>query len=78
MVKEIEKAGFPIVHVANMIPVSESVGVNKLLKSYGIPYPWSDPNQTEEIQAEQRVELVREAVKVLGYDIAEPTTYQIF
>lgn len=78
MVKEIEKNGFPIVHVANMVPVSESVGTNKILKAYGIPYPWCNPEETAEHQKEERYELVKEAIKVLGTDVKEQTVFSIF
>lgn len=78
MVKEIEKSGMPIVHVANMVPVSESVGTNKILKAHGIPYPWCDPEEKEEVQAEQRYELLEEALKVLGTDVTEQTVFSIF
>lgn len=76
--KEIEKSGFPIVHVANMVPVSESVGTNKILKAYGIPYPWSDPKETPVRQAEQRYELVEKALIVLGTDVQEQTVFSVF
>lgn len=68
----------PIVHVANMVPVSESVGTNKILKAYGIPYPWCNPEETEETQAEQRYELLDEAIKVLGTDVDKQTVFSIF
>ncbi len=34
MVKEIEKAGFPIVQMANLVPVAKTVGYNGRINSY--------------------------------------------
>ncbi len=44
MVKEIEKAGMPIVHMCNIIPVSETVGANRIVPTISIPYPLGNPN----------------------------------
>ena len=37
MVKEIEKAGFPIVQMCNLIPVAKTVGANRIVPT--IPFP---------------------------------------
>ena len=39
MVKEFEKAGFPVVHMCNLIPVSTTVGANRIVPTISIPYP---------------------------------------
>lgn len=76
MVVELEKAGFPTVHVANMTPVSVSLGCNRILRSYGIPYPYCDPTQPGDIQDAQRYEMLLKALDVLGTDVTEPTVFE--
>ncbi len=76
MVCELEKEGFPTVHVANMTPVSESLGCNRILKSYGIPYPFCDPSKEEAIQEKQRYEMVCKALDALCTDAKDQTVFQ--
>ena len=76
MVVELEKAGFPTVHVANMTPVSVSLGCNRILRSYGIPYPYCDPTQPEDVQAEQRYDMLIKALEVLSTDVEGPTVFE--
>ena len=75
MVKEIEKTGIPVVHVANMTPVSASVGCNRILHDYGIAYPMCDPKESEEKQAPQRYEIMCKAVDALCTDIKQQTIF---
>jgi len=75
MVVELEKAGFPTVHVANMTPVSTSLGCNRIVKSYGIPYPYCDPAEPEEVQAQQRYNMLLRAFDALGTDVTGPTVF---
>ena len=73
MVNEIEKAGFPIVHVANMSPVSQSLGVNRIITGYGIPYPYCNPALDEDVQREQRYKMVLKALDLLSTEIDKQT-----
>lgn len=75
MVAEFEKAGFVSVHVANMTPVSVSRGCNRIVKSYGIPFPYCDPSKPEEIQVKQRYELCEKVLDVMGADVEGPTVF---
>jgi len=75
MVVEFEKAGITTVHVANMTPVSTSLGCNRIVKSYGIPFPYCDPSMPEEVQVEQRYELFEKVLRALGTDVIESTVF---
>ena len=75
MVAELEKAGIPTVHVANMTPVSMSMGCNRIVRSYGIPFPFCDPQMPEEVQKKQREELLEKVLKALETDIQSPTVF---
>ena len=60
MVKEFEKAGFPVVHMCNLIPVSTTVGANRIVPTISIPYPLGDPNSPREEQWKLRVAKINE------------------
>lgn len=76
MVKEIERAGITIVHVANMTAVAQSIGSNRILKAYSIPAAMADFNESPEVQKQQRYKLMSRALEVLNTDIKEQTVFQ--
>ena len=47
MVKGIEKYGIPVVHMATVVPISRTIGANRIIPGVGIPYPLGDPTQGE-------------------------------
>lgn len=76
MVKELEKSGRPVVHITAMTPVSQSIGVNRVLQAIGgIPSPMCDPKASEKDQEEQRYRLISTAIKALSTDIQEQTVF---
>ena len=62
-------------HVANMTPVSMSLGCNRIVKSYGIPFPFCDPQMPEEVQTEQREDMFLKVLKALETNVTEPTVF---
>ena len=77
MTKEIERAGIPIVQMANMIPVAKTVGANKIVPTISIPYPLGDPAQPEEEQWKLRYHRVGVALDALTTDIKEQTVFDV-
>lgn len=75
MVKEIEKAGIPIVQIANLIPVAKSVGTNKMVEAVSIPYPLGKPTLSEDDQRKLRYRKVGAALDALTVDIEEQTVF---
>ena len=39
MVKEIERAGIPVVHICTVTPISMSVGANRIVPANAIQHP---------------------------------------
>ena len=76
MLREIEKAGSPIVLLANLIPVAKSVGVNKMVPTISIPYPLGDPATPKEEQYKLRYHRVGVALDALTAEISEPTLFK--
>ncbi len=77
MVKEIERAGFPIVQMANLIPVSKTVGANKIVPTISIPYPLGDPSTSKEEQWKLRYHRVGVALDALTVDIEDQTVFDV-
>lgn len=76
MVKEFEKAGFPIVQMCNLIPVAKTVGANRIVPTISIPYPMGDPSKSEDEQFKIRYKMVGIALKALSTEIEEQTVFK--
>jgi len=77
MVKEIEKAGFPVVQMANLVPVAKTVGANKIVPTISIPYPLGDPSTSKEEQWKLRYHRVGVALDALETNIEEQTVFSV-
>ncbi len=77
MVKEIEKAGIPIIQMANLIPVAKTVGSNKIVPTISIPYPLGDPSTSKEEQWKLRYHRVGVALEALTTDVEEQTVFKV-
>ena len=77
MVKEFERAGFPIVQLCNLIPVAKTVGANRIVPTISIPYSLGDPGTTKEEQWKLRYHRVKVAIESLATDIEEQTVFRV-
>ena len=77
MVKEFERAGFPIVQMCNLIPVAKTVRSNRIVPTISIPYPLGDPSTTKEEQWNLRYHRVGVALDALATDIDEQTVFKV-
>ncbi len=75
MVKEIERAGIPVVHIATVVPIALTVGANRIVPAIGIPYPLGDPSLGDEGEKNIRRDLVERALKALGTPIKGQTVF---
>ena len=71
MVKEIEKV-LPVVHIATVVPISKTVGANRIVPAVAIPHPLGNPTMDEK---ELRRALVEKALKALQTPITEQTVF---
>ena len=76
MVKEIDRAGIPVVHICTVVPISLTIGANRIVPAIGIPYPLGDPTKGEPKSYEIREALVRRALKTLTVPVTEQTVFQ--
>lgn len=75
MVKEIERAGIPVAHICTVVPISLTVGANRIVPAVAIPHPLGDPgkNAVDEKQLRQRI--VLNALKALQTEIHGQTVF---
>ena len=77
MVKEFERAGFPVVLMCNLVPVAQTVGVNRIVPTISIPYPLGNPGTSKEEQHLLRKSRVGTALDALATDIKKPTVFKV-
>ena len=75
MVKEIERAGLPVVHMCTIVPISKTVGANRILPTVAIPYPLGNPTLTAEGEKALRYSLVTRALKALVTEVDGQTVF---
>ena len=75
MVKEIERAGFPVVHMCTIVPISLTVGANRIVPTVAIPYPLGNPALPADQEKELRRDLVRKALKALSTEVDSQTVF---
>lgn len=76
MVKEIERYGIPIVHMATITTISESVGANRIVPTIAIPYPVGNPNLPKEEEYAMRKKMVGRALNALATEVTKPTQFE--
>ncbi len=76
MVKEIERYGIPIVHMATITTISQSVGANRIVPTVSIPYPVGNPALGDK-EADMRLKMVRKAIEALGTPVEESTIFHV-
>ncbi len=62
MAKEIERAGILTVHICTIIPISKTVGANRIVPAVAIPHPLGDPTKSREEEKLLRRTLLEKAL----------------
>ena len=75
MTKEIERAGLPTVHVCSIVPISKTVGANRIVPSVAIPHPLGDPALPPAEERALRRRLVERALVALSAAVTEQTVF---
>ncbi len=65
----------PVVHMASIVPISQSVGANRIIPTVAIPYPLGNPTLSPAEEKKLRRGLVEKALKALGADVTEQTVF---
>jgi glycine reductase complex component B subunit gamma len=75
MVKEIERAGIPAVHICTIVPISRTVGANRIVPAIAIPHPLGDPGKSPEEEEKLRRALMEKALQALETKIEGQTVF---
>ena len=75
MVKEIERAGIPVVHVCTVTPISLTVGANRIVPAIAIPHPLGNPALDPADEVKLREKLVMKALNALTTEVEDQTIF---
>ena len=75
MVKAIEATGIAAVHICTIVPISQTVGANRIVPAVAIPYPLGDPSKTLEEEKEIRRAILEKSLEALKTPIKEQTVF---
>ena len=71
MAKELERAGLPTAHICSIVPISRTVGANRIVSSVAIPHPLGEPTKSPAEEKAIRRALVETALAALATEITE-------
>ena len=75
MVKEIERTGIPVVHIATVVPISLTVGANRIVPAIAIPHPLGNPSLDSVEEKKLRKDIVIKALKALETEVDGQTVF---
>ncbi len=75
MVKEIERAGIPVVHICTVVPISLTVGANRIVPAIAIPHPLGDPKLEADEEKALRRKIVEKALGALETEVEDQTVF---
>lgn len=76
MVKEIERAGIPVVHICTVVPISLTVGANRIVPAVAIPHPLGNPALEADEEKALRRGIVEKALKALTTEVDGQTVFE--
>jgi len=75
MAKELEKAGILSVHICTIVPISKTVGANRIIPAVAIPHPLGDPTKTKAEEKALRRTLVAKALEAMQTKLEGQTVF---
>ncbi len=76
MVKELEEVvNVPVVHICTVVPISLTVGANRIDPAVAIPHPLGNPSLTADEEFGLRRKIVEKALTALSTEVHEQTVF---
>ena len=75
MVKEIERAGIPVVHICTVTPISMTVGANRIVPA--IAHPLGNPALTMQEEKHIRRKILETALTALSTEVDDQTIFEV-
>ena len=76
MVKEIERTGIPVVHICTVVPISLTVGANRIVPAIAIPHPLGNPALSLEDEKVIRRNILNKALEALSAEVEDQTVFE--
>jgi glycine reductase len=76
LAKEIDRVGLPVVHIATIVPISLTVGANRIVPGVAIPYPLGNPELPKGEEVELRLNIVKKALSALQTDVQKQKVFE--
>ena len=76
MVKEVERAGIPVVHICTVTPISMTVGANRIVPAIAIPHPLGNPTLDKAEEKALRRKIVEKALNALTTEVDGQTIFE--
>jgi glycine reductase complex component B subunit gamma len=76
MVKGIEATGIPVVHICTIVPISKTVGANRIVPAIAIPHPLGNPKLVLNDEFKLRRKIVEKSLRVLTTEIEGQTVFE--
>ena len=76
MVKEIERAGIPVAHICTVVPISLTVGANRIVPAVAIPHPLGKPELAQKDEKALRRKIVEKALTALETEVDQQTVFE--
>jgi len=77
MVKEIERAGIPVVHLCTVTPISLTVGANRIVPTVAIPHPLGDPKLSMDKEKKLRRKILDVALEALSTEVDGQRIFEV-
>ena len=65
----------PVAHVAAIVPISLTVGANRIIPAVAIPYPLGNPALSKDEERQLRLNLVKKALAALQTEVEGQTVF---
>ena len=65
-----------MVHVASIVPISLTVGANRIVPAVAIPHPLGNPELPEDEERALRLNLVKKALRALQMEVEKGTVFE--
>lgn len=76
MIKELEEVvDVPAVHVCTVVPISLTVGANRIAPAVAIPHPLGNPHISHQEELALRRSIVEKSLQALAANVSEQTVF---
>jgi len=65
-----------VVHMATIVPISLTVGANRIVPAVAIPHPLGNPELPKDEERELRLNLVKKALRALQVEVEKQTVFE--